>query len=199
MLKQIFKVVAFALLLPFNSFAGIISITDPSSVNASSQYLNYSPEFVIDGELPVAYSSTHAWNAGGYTGWLQIDLGDIYTIDLVELYLTTGNHFNILVGNGTTWSLLNNTLQETAPYAIPGSAQHVYDWYNVMSDNEVSGQFLRYEVVSGGGHWAHLGEIQISGTLVTNEPDIIPASAPSIMVLFGIGVLGLRLYRPQRT
>ena len=106
-----------------------------------------------------------------------------YTVDSVELYLTTGNNFNILVGDGTNWSPLNNTLQSTAPYAAPGSPAHVYSWYTVSPDNNVSGQFLRYEVV-GGGHWAHLGEIEISGTL-----SAVPV--PAAAWLFGSALIGL--------
>ena len=180
------------------SHAGIITITDPLAVTASSHYLNgpddYHPKNVIDGILPANYLDRSYWNAGQDTGSLQVNLGDIYKIDLVELYLTTGNHFNISVGDGSTWSLINNTLQQTAPYAAPGSANHHYDWYTVTPDSILSGQYLRYEVVSGGGHWAHLGEIKIYGTLDLGSP--IPE--PSILVLMCAGLLGLGLTRRRK-
>jgi hypothetical protein len=192
MIKNFLKLILFVSVFPIYSYAGLITISDPTSATSSSNYAATLPEYTIDGILPSSYLDPNNWNAGAYAGWLQVDLGDVYTIDLVELLITTGNHYNILVGDGSSWAQLNNNVQTTAPYAAPGSPAHAYQWYNVNPDNIVSGQFLRYNVVVGGGHWAHLGEIKVSGTLLNNgNGNSTTVPEPSTLAIFALGMIGL--------
>ena len=156
-------------------------------VTSSSEYLttgtNGPKANILDNDF-----STY-WNAGAYSGWVQVDFGSIFQFDRVEVY---GNG-NFSVSN--TYSLLTST--DGSNWASIGAGTYHID-NNLLGSNKFGGAFvfsgtqpvgryLRYDQTNG-TEWSYLGELEVQGH--TPFPPVpLPASLP--LLISGLGLVRL--------
>jgi hypothetical protein len=147
----------------------------------------------IDGKMDTG------WNAGTYTGWLEVNLKKPYQVETISLYdicwdggqyhLYT-NTYNLYVKSDTSdWMLIaHGTLYQSED---PDLYINVIDMPNPGSLI----QFVKYEVIRDPHfthpHWAHLQEMEIMG----DSSQIPPVPLVPSVWLLGSGLVGCIWFR----
>lgn len=142
---------------------------------------------VIDNRL-----DTH-WNGGGGVGWVQLDFGQSYLLDAVDVYGTYSagawrtNDYNLLVSDdGANWASIASGAYHFEP-ALGGQ----WGGHHGFADGaEPAGRYLRY-TRTGGADWAYLTEFEVQGHLATPAPTLaVPEPETYAMLLAGLATLG---------
>lgn len=118
-----------------------------------------------------------SWNGGGYSGWLQLDFGQAYLLDAVDVYgiYSQGawrtNQYTLSVSDdGVQWvAVANGAYQFETALGGAWGGHHAF-----AAGSEPSGRYLRY-TRTGGGDWAYLTEIEVRGHLASPAASPVPS------------------------
>lgn len=188
--------VALATLALLSSPALAVDLTTLPGITVSSSgdyafagALNGPKGNVIDNRL-----DSH-WNGGGYAGWVQLDFGQSYLLDTVEVYGTysagawrTNNYALSVSDNGSSWTTIaagNYHFDAALTNASGGQwgGRHVF-----ADGSEPSGRYLRY-TRTGGGDWAYLTEFEVQGHLAAPAASV-PEPETYALMLAGLAFIG---------
>lgn len=189
-----------ALALPATP-AAALTLTDlpDAAASAGSCYLGcgqarYDASNILDGDRGESGNSGfNSWNAGTYTGWVQVDFGEVYTLDRIELHGGYGafNPFTLSTSlDGSQWTTLASGGYQVEPdLSAPGWGGHRYGAVYAVADGSlaagVSGRYLRYSVTGGSPHWAYLYEMEVQGHLPA-----VPEPGMAALWLAGLAITG---------
>lgn len=172
--------------------AHALIITSPGLATTASQcYLGctnnpanrYDHTNILDGDWgQTGNTGFNSWNSGYYGGWVQVDFGQNYVLDRVDLYawFNTYDPFTLTVSNdGASWSsiavggyhyepnLTNTGASGTADRADDWGAVYATSLGNLAADTQA--RYLRYSVNAGSPHWGYLFELVVDGHLPANS------------------------------
>lgn len=190
-----------------------IELTDLAGVTASagSCYLgcgnsSYDASNIIDGDYgATGNTGLNAWNAGGFSGYVQLDFGSTYFLDRIELYggYPYANNFTLLTSiDGVAWQSVTNGSFNLTPALthsgwdyLPSDGQDTSKYGAVfnLSPDTVSARYLRYS--SGGERqWAYLFEMDVLGhSAMVSSPVPEPESIGMLLTgLFAVGRVARR-------
>lgn len=215
--------------------AQALIITNPGLTTSASQcYLGctnnpanaYDHTNILDGDWgQTGNTGLNSWNSGYYGGWVQVDFGQSYVLDRVELYgwFNTYDPFTLTVSSdGASWSsiavggyhyepnLTNTGASGTASRADDWGAVYATSLGNLAADT--LGRYLRYSVNPGSPHWGYLFELVVDGHLpantggsgsgsgIGNGGGSNPVPEPDNLALFclAFGLMGASLRRRAR-
>lgn len=147
----------------------VVSLNKPAT--ASAEY--YPAANAVDGNF-----GTH-WNAGGYAGWLIVDLGSVYSLHQITLV----GYANLGPDSGRTndYSLYRSDDASTWNFVGAGTFvenTHPSDRWDLAG---ASGRYIKYETVASSTNWGAL--IEMSVTAIP-EPSAFAAGAG--LVAFGV-------------
>lgn len=155
----------------------------------------YDASNILDGDYgATGNTGLNSWNAGTYTGWVQVDFGASYVLDRIELYGVSGyfNPFTLSVSDGGgSWSVLKTAGYGTQPaltHAGVGGQRYgaVFDVADGSLAAGASGRYLRYSVTGGSPHWAYLVEMDVQGHAAA-----VPEPGTAALWLAGLAAAGL--------
>lgn len=149
---------------------------------------------VLDGSL------TTYWNGGGFGGWLQIDFGQSYVIDWVDVYGAANsagaarhNSFNLSVSEtGSGFSTIGS-----GSYGNDTGLALTPQWGDHLAFSGAAapqGRYLRW-TWTGGSDWAHIAELDVQGHLASAP---VPEAGSAAMLAAGLGALALVARRRRR-
>lgn len=138
---------------------------------------------ILDGDWgQTGNTGLNAWNSGFYGGWVQVDFGQSYVLDRVELYawLNTYDPFTLSVsGDGASWSSIAvggyHPEANLSYTGASGTASRSDDWGAVYATSlgnlaaDLQGRYLRYSVNAGSPHWGYLFELVVDGHLPSSS------------------------------
>jgi hypothetical protein len=177
--------------------AQAIELTDLSGVvaSASSCYLGcgnaqYDAGNILDGDYgATGNTGLNAWNAGGYAGYVQVNLGSVYLLESIELYggYPYANNFSLAVSSdGSNWATIYSGTYQDVPglthdgVNYPGHAKYGA----VVNVVDINAQYVRYSASSA--QWAYLYEMDVQGHVVT----AVPEPETYALMLAGLGLVG---------
>lgn len=181
--------------------AAAITLTNlpEAMASAGSCYLGcgnarYDASNIIDGDRgETGNTGLNSWNSGTYTGWVQVDFGDVYVLDRIELHGGYGafNPFTLSTSlDGTQWTALTSGGYQVAPtLSVPGWGGYrygaVFDAASGTLADESTARFLRYSVTGGSPHWAYVYEMEVQGHLPA-----VPEPGMAALWLAGLAITG---------
>lgn len=157
-------------------------------ISASSNYV-YSASNGPKGNILDNNFDTY-WNAGAYTGWVQVDFGASYAFDRIEVYGNNPTFVDLyqLVAStdGNAWSVIASGAYH-AETALTGARQFggVHDF---TGGAQPVGRYLRY-TASTPTVWAYLGELEVTGHVPAPTP-AVPEPASQALLLGGLLAIG---------
>lgn len=208
---KILSAAALAALCGFALPSHAIELTDLPGVTTSASYCylgcgnaKYDASNITDGDYGgTGNTGLNAWNAGTYSGWVQVDFGAAYVLDRIDLYawFNTYNPFTLTASaNGLSWATVATGGYHAEPNLLhtggSGTLSRADDWgavYDVANATLASGlsaRYLRYTVNAGSPHWGYLFELDVQGhTAAVPEPETW------VMLLAGLVLMGLTVRR----
>lgn len=190
-----------------------IELTDLAGVTASASscftgcgHAAYDASNIIDGDYgATGNTGLNAWNAGGFSGYVQLDFGRNYFLDRIELYggYPYDNNFTLLTSDdGIVWQSLVNGKFALAPglthvgwdyFSGDGQDTSKYGAVLNFTPDIVSARYVRYS--SGGARqWAYLFEMDVLGhSAIVSSP--VPEPESVCLFLGGLAVIGFTTRR----
>ncbi len=183
--------------------AQAIELTDLPGVvaSASSCYLgcgnaHYDAGNILDGDYgATGNSGLNSWNAGGYSGYVQVNLGNVYVLEHIELYggYPYANNFSLqLSSDGANWATVHSGSFHDEPgltHDGVNSPGHVK--YGAEIDvADINAQYVRYSASSA--QWAYLYEMDVQGHAVAAP---VPEPETYALLLAGLGLVGFAARR----
>jgi len=189
--------------------AQALELTDLAGVSATASrcYLGcgnarYDASNVLDGDYgATGNTGLNAWNAGTYSGYVQIDLTAVFELDRIELYgvYPYFNPFTLSVSaDGQSWSTVavgGYALAPGLPEAGVGGVRYgaIFDVANGSLASGINARHVRYTLNGGSPQWAYLAEIDVQGHVPTvPEPDALA------LMLTGLGLISVAARRRSR-
>lgn len=157
-------------------------------VSASSNYV-YSSSNGPKGNILDNNFDTY-WNAGAYTGWVQVDFGASYAFDRIEVYGNNPTYvdaYQLMAStDGGAWGVIASGAYHTEP-ALTGARQFggVHDF---TGGTQPVGRYLRF-TASTPTVWAYLGELEVTGH-VPAPAVAVPEPASQALLLGGLVAIG---------
>lgn len=156
---------------------GILS----SSLTASNSYLAQTPDKAFDS------NTSTAWNAGSSSGWIEMDLGAIFSVSganvRVAMSPNGGATHQFYVSNTP---IANNIAGVTLAHTLSGYFTH-HQVSTPTFATEVEGRYVQIRTTSApAASWVSWFEVGIMGN---------PVPEPSSIALLGLGSLALMLRR----
>ncbi len=126
-----------------------------TSITASGSLAGQPPGNVQDQK----YSATAAWNAGGPTGWIELDLGSVRTIRAIRMVPEHGSvggntTHNVYIGNTSNPSTLAVNISEPTQNMAPIARKF-------PDSGTVTGRYIRISSNTTGVSWLSWREIEI--------------------------------------
>jgi hypothetical protein len=160
----------------------------PGLITSSSTNYVYSPSNGPKGNILDGNFDTY-WNAGAYTGWVQVDFGATYVFDRIELYGNSPAYvdwYQLLTSDdGLAWSVIASGVYHNEA-ALTG-ARKFGGLHDFAGGAEPVGRYLRY-AASTPTVWAYLGEVKVTGHVPTAAT--VPEPASGALLLAGLVALG---------
>lgn len=203
-MKTAVSLLALTLLAPV---AQAIELTDLPGVtaSASSCYLgcghaSYDASNILDGDYgATGNTGLNSWNSGGFGGWVQVNLGQSYVLDSIELY---GGHpysesFSVAVSlDGYGWATVGSGSYHIEPgLTHTGVGGQKYGAvFSANGNNMPAGlnaQYVRY-YAGATQNWGYLFEMDVQGHVAAAP---VPEPETYALMLAGLSLVGLAVRR----